>query len=157
LFSQETIQLDRPDQTETVFVVPRNYLQLDLVLCMKKPTKQTNIYLPTILWKFGLNDKVELRVITEFSKTITNSENIYQLQPVSLGFKTALIEKRHYPKISFMEKQNLEKVKSYKEKPLLLLFDLLFKTISMIKHHLVTTSECSGTKIYKKHISTPLL
>lgn len=104
LFSQETIQLDRPDQTESVFVVPKNYLQAETGFMFEKINNtDKNFYLPTILWKYGLNNKVELRLITEFSKTITNSEKNYNLQPITLGFKTALIEEKGIiPKISFI-------------------------------------------------------
>lgn len=129
LFSQETIQLDRPDQTETVFVVPRNYLQLESGFMYEK-TNETDkhLHLPTILWKFGLNDKVELRVITEFSKTITNSENIYQLQPISLGFKTALIEEKGIiPKISFIGKAELRKSEILQRKTITPAFRFTFQ------------------------------
>ncbi len=57
---------------------------------LRKNRRETDnhLHFPTILWKYGFNDKVELRVITNVSKTITNSD--YELQiPVSLGFKTS--------------------------------------------------------------------
>ena len=68
LNAQETIQLDRPDQTESVYVVPKNHLQTEMGFMFEKTNKENNhFHLPTILWKYGFNDKVELRMITEFS------------------------------------------------------------------------------------------
>ena len=129
LFSQETIQLDRPDQTETVFVVPKNYIQLESGFMYEKTTEtDKHLHLPTILWKYGLNDKVELRIITEFSKTITNSENKYELQPVSLGFKTALIEEKGLiPKISFIGKAEIRKSEILQRKTITPAFRFTFQ------------------------------
>lgn len=129
LYSQDIIQLDRPDQTETVFVVPKNFLQIESGFMYEK-TNETDkhLHLPTILWKYGLNDKVELRVITEFSKTITNTENIYQLQPISLGFKTALIEEKGIiPKISFIGKAELRKSEILQRKTITPAFRFTFQ------------------------------
>ena len=44
LNAQETIQLDRPDQTESIYVVPKNYLQTEMDLCLKKHTEKTIIF-----------------------------------------------------------------------------------------------------------------
>lgn len=128
-YSQDIIQLDRPDQTETVFVVPKKHLQIESGFMFEKTTKtQKHLHLPTILWKYGINDKVELRVITEFSKTITNSEKIYELQPVSLGFKTALIEEKGIiPKISFIGKAELRKSEILQRKTITPAFRFTFQ------------------------------
>ena len=41
-------------------------------------------------------------MITEFSLSTTPSSSVYELQPVSLGFKTSLLEeKEFFPKVSF--------------------------------------------------------
>ena len=128
-YSQEVIQLDRPDQTETVFVVPKNFLQIESGFMYEKTNKtDKHLHLPTILWKYGLNNKVELRIITEFSKTITNSENIYQLQPISLGFKTELIEEKGIiPKISFIGKAELRKSEILQRKTITPAFRFTFQ------------------------------
>ncbi len=68
---------------------------------MKKQTENNHFHLPTILWKYGFNDKVELRVITEFSLSTTPSSSVYELQPVSLGFKTSLLEEKGISKSFF--------------------------------------------------------
>lgn len=129
LFSQDVIQLDRPDQTETVFVVPKGYIQFESGFMYEKIDKtDQHFHLPTILWKYGLNDKVELRVITEFSRTVTNSTDTYELQPISLGFKTALIEEKGIiPKISFIGKAELRKSELLQRKTILPAFRFTFQ------------------------------
>ena len=82
LQAQETIQLDRPDQTESVYVVPKNYLQTEMGFMFEKTNRENNhFHLPTILWKYGFNDKVELRVITEFSLSTTPSSVFMSYNP----------------------------------------------------------------------------
>ena len=45
LNAQETIQLDRPDQTESVYVVPKNYLQTEMASCLKKQIEKIIIFI----------------------------------------------------------------------------------------------------------------
>jgi hypothetical protein len=47
---------------------------------------------PTILWKYGINDKVEFRLITERTAIKTTTGNNRGLNPITLGFKTTLLE-----------------------------------------------------------------
>lgn len=129
LFSQDVIQLDRPDQTETVYVVPKKYLQAETGFMYEKANKtDKHFHMPSILWKYGLNDKVELRLITEFSKTISTSENAYELQPISLGFKSALIEEKGIiPKISFIGKVEFVKSEILQKKAIIPAFRFTFQ------------------------------
>lgn len=107
LFSQETIQLDRPDQTETVAIVPKNYLQAEAGFSFEKVNALENNYtLPSILWKYGLNNIVELRLTTE----VSHSQNQYKLEPISIGFKTHLIEEKGIiPEVSFIGETEIAK------------------------------------------------
>lgn len=104
LYSQETIQLDRPDQTETVAIVPKNYLQAEAGFLFEKVnTNESNYSLPSVLWKYGLNNIVELRLITEYSLSKDGLQNPYKLEPISIGFKTHLMEEKGIiPEISFI-------------------------------------------------------
>lgn len=100
VYSQGSIQLDRPDQTETSFTVPKNYLQFESGFAMEKSNDgEISFQFPTVLWKYGLNDKTELRLITEIS-----AENLkFKFEPVTLGFKTAITEEKGIvPKTSFI-------------------------------------------------------
>jgi hypothetical protein len=49
---------------------------------------------PTTLWEYGINDKVELRLITEFVSEKNKSLTTAGLIPITIGFKTALLEEK---------------------------------------------------------------
>jgi hypothetical protein len=103
----EKIDTDRPDQTESVFIVPRKYVQVEIGFV----TEKQNIYFhnftaPTILSKYGLSKKTELRLITQYeasnSKLYMVGETVITT-PLQLGFKTALWEEKGLlPKTSFI-------------------------------------------------------
>lgn len=74
-FCQNVIQLDRPDQTETRTIVPKNDLQFKSGLEFEKLNhSEINYQLPTVLWKYGLDGKTEIRFITEMSGQKHDSE-----------------------------------------------------------------------------------
>lgn len=96
LFGQEvlpSIQLDRPDQTECPYIVPKNHFQFESGFTYEKVNEnEENFLYPTLLTKYGVNDKFELRLITELTTNKINSYPINGLNPVKVGFKTKLIE-----------------------------------------------------------------
>ena len=50
------IQLDRPDQTECPFIVPKNYVQVENGFTYETINEDLKtISYPSSLWKFGLN------------------------------------------------------------------------------------------------------
>ncbi|MBC7555707.1 MAG: hypothetical protein H7195_01965, partial [Chryseobacterium sp.] len=59
--------------------------------------------LPTLLTKYGISTHTELRLITELNYNKSSNQNRFGLQPVTIGFKTSLIEEKGIiPKISFI-------------------------------------------------------
>ncbi|MEN9369660.1 MAG: hypothetical protein RI952_525 [Bacteroidota bacterium] len=98
------IQLDRPDQTECPFITPINYIQAESGFNIENTNSDRQILTtPTVLWKYGINKKFELRFITEMITDKNNSEKFTGLAPVTFGFKTALIEEKGIiPKTSFI-------------------------------------------------------
>lgn len=106
LFGQKlpSIQLDRPDQTECPFITPTNYIQLESGFNYEEiDASQSSWSFPSILWKYGLNDKVEFRLITELISSQKNQQTISGISPLTVGFKTALWEERGWlPKTSFI-------------------------------------------------------
>jgi len=61
-----SIQLDRPDQTECPFITPNKYIQIENGLTVENfENNQKAFNYPSTLWKYGVNDKFELRLITE--------------------------------------------------------------------------------------------
>ena len=100
IWSQSPIQCDRPDQTETPFTVPKGRFQMESGLSCKKDLDHNNYSVPSSLSKFGLTQKLELRLITEWN--IENYDNIQNsgLQPIQLGFKINFCdEKKWRPKL----------------------------------------------------------
>lgn len=105
LMAQSTpIQLDRPDQTECPFIVPKNYMQVENGFTYEYAgNKQKSFSYPSTLWKYGVNDNFELRLITELVTEKNDSFNTTGLLPVTLGFKTKLLEEKGLiPKTSFI-------------------------------------------------------
>ncbi len=95
------IQTDRPDQTECPFLVPAHHFQIETGINYEKNDAQNENYLlPTILTKYGVNDRFELRLISEIAKEKGQPGG---LSPIALGFKTSLCqEKGIIPTTSFI-------------------------------------------------------
>lgn len=102
--SLPSIQLDRPDQTECPFITPENYIQAESGFNIENASADRQVLTtPTVLWKYGVNKKFELRFITELITDKNNSDKFTGLAPVTFGFKTALFEEKGIiPKTSFI-------------------------------------------------------
>ena len=89
-FSQEIepIQTDRPDQTETPYLVPKKMFQVENGFSFQKNNANSKtLTLPSSLWKYGVNDNFELRLITEFVLEKFGSETTSGLNPILIGCK----------------------------------------------------------------------
>jgi hypothetical protein len=98
------IQLDRPDQTECPFITPEKYIQIESGFNYEYATDlEQNYSYPSSLWKYGINKKVELRLITELISAKLYTTVTSGLNPITVGFKTALLEEKGIiPKTSFI-------------------------------------------------------
>lgn len=105
-FSQDqpSIQLDRPDQTECPFITSKNYIQFENGFNFERINSTETVYThPSTLWKFGVTEKFELRLITQFVSQKTNHKTTTGLLPISIGFKTTILEEKGLlPKTSFI-------------------------------------------------------
>jgi hypothetical protein len=109
-----SIQTDRPDQTECPFITPVNYFQIENGFNYEKikPDSKT-IATPIILTKFGINEHLELRLITEFTMEENNSDKISGMNPVLIGFKSRLFEEKGFiPTTSFIGHLSIPKLAS---------------------------------------------
>jgi hypothetical protein len=106
---EEAIDTDRPDQTESVNLVPKKWFQFEAGLNVQENGKNNLEYLtPTLLCKYGISDKIELRLNTSILTTsyltiphgtVSNTG----LEPVEVGAKIALWQaKKWIPKTSFI-------------------------------------------------------
>src|SRR5690606_7422424 len=100
----EPIQADRPDQTETPAIVPAGMFQVETGISYEKTDAGTeSSLLPTILWKYGVNESFELRLITEYERTKISDNASDGFAPVLVGFKARLLtEKGIIPQTSFI-------------------------------------------------------
>lgn len=105
----DPIDTDRPDQTESAYTVPKSWLQFEAGFGIQHNDKiSKEISLPTLLTKYGLSRKIELRLIT----TLLSNNDISQptaieyktgLEPVEIGAKISLCEEKKWiPKTSFI-------------------------------------------------------
>lgn len=98
--AQQDIQTDRPDQTEGVFIVKKNSLQLESGLMFTKNKQVSNSLLaPNTLIKYGIHKKFEAQLVFD----ALQQDNNFGVLPISLGFKANLIkEKNIVPEISLI-------------------------------------------------------
>lgn len=106
LFGQDItpIQLDRPDQTECPFITPTKYIQIENGLTHEYiGNKKVNFSYPSTLWKYGVNKKFELRLITELATEKDETKSTTGFLPLTFGFKTNICkEKGIIPMTSFI-------------------------------------------------------
>lgn len=99
----EPIEADRPDQTETPAIVPKGMFQMENGFVFEKDGGNKSFIAPTALWKYGVNENFELRLITELSFSEIEGEKRDGLNPVKVGFKAKLLdEKGIVPKTSII-------------------------------------------------------
>lgn len=105
-FSQEieSIQADRPDQTETPFVTPKGMFQMEVGFTYQKNEGENrNFSLPSVLWKYGINEHFEWRIITEYAKEKSMENQTSGISPVAIGCKIKISEEKGiWPKTSFI-------------------------------------------------------
>lgn len=110
----DPIQTDRPDQTETAAIVPKGMFQVENGFSFqRKDANNSSFSLPSTLWKYGVNDNFELRLITEFLSEEINNEKLNGFAPIFIGFKVKLLEEEGIlPKTSFIAHISLPNVAS---------------------------------------------
>ncbi|HUQ97438.1 MAG TPA: transporter [Chitinophagaceae bacterium] len=110
----EKIETDRPDQTESPTIVPKGWLQAELGVERKLEPEGFLYTLPTVLTKYGVSKKLELRLLTEnnslYKHHLTDS---FGLQPVKVGFKYNLLEEKGIvPQTSLLAHTGLNRLAS---------------------------------------------
>ncbi len=104
----QPIQTDRPDQTESPSITPKHQLQMEIGFVYEQENSTTrNFTYPNVLTKFGLSDRVELRLVTDYGGSnmkLNNTElSSTSFNPTLIGCKVAFCdEKGIRPKTSFI-------------------------------------------------------
>ena len=123
------IVLDRPDLTESPFLTPKGYVQVEAGLLAEKAPAGIDFKTPTVLFKYGLTKKFELRLIAEMNWTDVGNNN-FGIPPVWVGFKSSLIDEKGFvPQVSFIGHLSLDEIAttSYKEKYIAPKFRFVFQ------------------------------
>jgi hypothetical protein len=110
----QNIEADRPDQTETPAIVPKGMIQVESGFSFQKKGSNNYSYtLPSTLWKYGVNENFELRLITEIISEKNYNEKQNGLLPLFIGFKVNLSEEKGIiPKTSLIAHLGLPKMAS---------------------------------------------
>lgn len=99
---ESAIDTDRPDQTESAFLVPKQFLQFELGFTFTEFTKDEHeLLIPTLLSKYGLSKNIELRLLTTYVSTshlLIPMGTIYDkgFAPVEVGTKLALLQQKKW-------------------------------------------------------------
>jgi Putative MetA-pathway of phenol degradation len=120
----EKIDTDRPDQTESPFIVPKKWVQFEMGFLKEsdKPDPQSfrNVYFqhPTLLSKYGVSKRFELRLITEYStfkeKGATGTFIKSGLSSVQLGGKVKFFEEKGLrPKTSLIVHYDFSRLRTF--------------------------------------------
>ncbi len=97
IIKAQTIVSDRPDQTESSSIVPVKSLQIEAgALFQKSDGVQANAY-PSVLWRYGVTKKVELRLLTQFetNKLLNSSLKNNGISDLQIGTKIQLYKKEN--------------------------------------------------------------
>jgi len=113
---EEPIETDRPDQTETAAIVPKGMFQAETGFSHKKTAPHDSEFeLPETLWKFGLNNRLELRLMTTVLYSKAADSAAFGLEPVTVGLKVNLWEENGMlPETSLIVHMKLPKAASKK-------------------------------------------
>jgi hypothetical protein len=107
--SQERISTDRPDATEAATLTPRHFFQAEFGFGAENMgSSNYNIIHPTVLVKYGLAKRFELRLennfVSEYRLAIpAGTIKRTGFEPMRIGFRTALWEEKKWiPKTSLL-------------------------------------------------------
>ncbi|MFM2137708.1 MAG: hypothetical protein RJA57_15 [Bacteroidota bacterium] len=118
------METDRPDQTESPFIVKPKYMQAEIGFNYESEAGDRTLVHPTALWKYGISKLFEFRLITELNSVKTPASvpggGSYQagLLPVQIGGKVAFCEEQGLlPKTSLIFHVGIPQLASRKFRP----------------------------------------
>lgn len=103
---------DRPDQTESAYLMKKGYFQFEDGFIYENENSLTkNISYSSMLLRYGLFDNLELRFGTEYNKTKKiGIDNVEGFAPITIGAKIHVNEEKGWiPQIVFLGNINIAK------------------------------------------------
>jgi len=106
IFSQDIIT-DRPDQTESANTLDKGSLQIETGFLSSRDREKKKLLkqnlTPTNLFRYGITNKLELRLLTQFESQTTNKIKISGISDLELGIKIELLKRKNLNReISFL-------------------------------------------------------
>ena len=106
VFSQDIIT-DRPDQTESPNTLNKGNLQIESGFLFSKDRENKKLVkknlAPTNLFRYGITNNIELRLLTQFESQTSNKINISGMSDIELGVKLKILKKENVNnEISFL-------------------------------------------------------
>ena len=92
--SSQSIITDRPDQTESAFTPGKNSFQIETGSILSGSNESRELILNTTLFRYGVSEKFEIRVVEELHWDIKDQENLNNIgfSDLQLGFKYNISE-----------------------------------------------------------------
>lgn len=93
---QGRMETDRPDQTETFYITKKGFIQAEMGFNKERYSTAAVWVYPTTLWKAGLHEHFELRIITEINsvKPLLQGPSFPKIEsgllPIQIGGKISL-------------------------------------------------------------------
>jgi Putative MetA-pathway of phenol degradation len=92
----EKIDTDRPDETESAAIVPKNYFQAEVGFNRENGDSDRYVLVhPTALLKYGFG-RIELRLEvvchSDYARLVSESKRITGVDPIEIGFKALILE-----------------------------------------------------------------
>ncbi len=88
---------DRPDQTESSVTVPLGKLQIESGMLFssfgKSPFKIKSTLLPTTLFRYGITNGIELRIVNQFKRIKENGDSYHGINDIEIGTKFQILKK----------------------------------------------------------------
>ncbi len=114
----QTIITDRPDQTESSSTIKKGSLQIESGFLFYQTEekrfindiergdgieRKKNIYFPTTLFRLGLTEKLELRILNQYQFQIFGSNLAHGFNDLEVGLKMQLFQKENsFTEIAFL-------------------------------------------------------
>lgn len=100
----QNIITDRPDQTESSSTIAKKSLQIEAGVQYSEIPNNNELLSPTVLFRYGLVDFLELRLVTEFAsiKNEITKKSTNGLTDIQFGAKVQILKKENTPEIAFL-------------------------------------------------------
>ena len=117
----ETINTDRPDQSDGTYILPKKYLQIE-----NGVTTLNGFFVNNLMLRYGITNSTELRLLCDYGK----DNQLLGFMPLGLSFKQRIInENKIIPAVTFVAYARNENIasKDFKSKNFTYSFLLAFQ------------------------------